>query len=58
MNLDIAMIYTALVASTASIPTCYLAGLEITVPLIAVGTAVAMLVLSYFETRSKGETHD
>ena len=52
MTLDTAMIYTALLASTASVPTCYLAGLEITVPLIAVGAAVAMLVLSYFETRS------
>jgi len=52
MNLDTAMIYTALLASTASVPTCYLAGLDITVPLIAVGTAVALLVLSYLETRS------
>jgi hypothetical protein len=52
MNLDTAMICTGLLASTASVPTCYLAGLDITVPLIAVGTAVAMLVLSYFETRS------
>jgi len=52
MTIDTAMIYTGLIASTASVPTCYLAGLEITVPLIAVGAAVAMLVLSYFETRS------
>ena len=52
MTLDTAMIYTALLASTASVPTCYLAGLDITVPLIAVGTAMTMLVLSYFETRS------
>jgi hypothetical protein len=52
MTLNAAMIYTALLASTALVPTCYLAGLDITVPLIAVGAAVAMLVLSYFETRS------
>ena len=55
MTIDTAMIYTALLASTALVPTCYLAGLEITVPLIAVGTAVAMLVLSYFESGAANE---
>jgi len=52
MTLDTAMIYTGLLASTASVPISHFTGHEITVPLIAVGTAVAMLVLSYFETRS------
>jgi CBS-domain-containing membrane protein len=52
MTIDTTMICTALIASTASVPISHFLGHEITLPLIAVGTAVAMLVLNYFETRS------
>ena len=50
MTLDTAMIFTALIAGAVLVPTCYLAGLGITLPLVALVTAVAMLVLSYFES--------
>jgi len=50
--LDPAMIFTALLAGAVLVPTCYLAGLGITLPLMALSSSVGMLVLSYFETRS------
>ena len=52
MTIDTAMICTALLASTALVPICYLTNHGVTLPLIAVGASLAMLVLSYFETRS------
>ena len=50
MTLDTAMIFTALIAGAVLVPTCYFAGQDSTIPLIALASAVGMLVLSYFES--------